>query len=112
MLTDGAGAPVAQENWALRAEGGEFVWTIERTWLGELTLSSAGTPALFFSSRPIHNNPSTILSNSVATTFWIAPENLRGWHNPLYRPAAFDFGYKIALENNVVATQPGGWAVL
>lgn len=112
MLTDGAGAPVAQEDWALRAEGGEFVWTIERTWLRELTLSSAGTPALFFSSRPIHNNPSTILSNSVATTFWIAPEKLRGWHNPLYRPAAFDFGYKIALENNVVATEPGGWAVL
>ena len=75
-------------------------------------MTSAGTPALFFSTRPINNNPSTILPNSVATAFWIAPEKLRGWHNAFYRPAEFSFGYKLALENNVVVTEPGGWAVL
>ena len=77
-----------------------------------MTVSSTGTPALFFSTRPINNNPSTILPNSVATAFWIAPDQLRGWHNPFYRPAEFGFGYKLALENNVVVTEPGGWAVL
>ena len=112
LLTDQAGRPVAKENWLLRTEGDELVWSVERRWLRDLTVSSAGTPALFFSCRPIKSDPSTILSNSVATTLWVAPEKLRGWHNPLYRPAAFDFGYKMALENNVVVTEPGGWALL
>ena len=111
-LADGSGTPVARENWVLRTEGDELVWKVERRWLRPLRVSSAGTPALFFSSRPINHNPSTILPNSVATTLWIAPEQLRGWHNPFYRPAAFDFGYKLALDNNVVVTEPGGWAVL
>ena len=77
-----------------------------------MIVTSTGTPALFFSTRPVNGDPSTILPNSVATTFWIAPEKLRGWHNPFYRPAEFGFGYKLALENNVVVTEPGGWAVL
>ena len=112
VLTDGPQEPVAREDWTLRSEGDDFVWTVERTWLRDMTVTSTGTPALFFSTRPINNNPSTILPNSVATTFWIAPEKLRGWHNPFYRPAEFGFGYKLALENNVVVTEPGGWAVL
>ncbi len=112
VLTDGKQEPVAREDWTLTSEGDEFVWTVERTWLRELTATSAGTPALFFSTRPINNNPSTILPSSVATAFWITPEKLRGWHNPFYRPAEFSFGYKLALENNVVVTEPEGWAVL
>ena len=111
-LTDGAGRPVASEDWTLRSDGDDFVWTVERTWLGELTVTSTGTPALFFSTRSINNNPSTILPNSVATAFWIAPEKLHGWHNPFYRPAAWGFWYKMTVENNVVVTEPDGWAVL
>ena len=80
---------MAREDWTLKSEGDDLVWTVERTWLRDLAVTSAGTPALFFSTRPINNNPSTILPNSVATTFWIAPEKLRGWHNPFYRPAEF-----------------------
>ncbi len=112
MLTDGLRDPVAREDWKLTSQGDDFVWTVDRTWLGDITVTSEGTPALFFSTRPINSNPSTILPNSVATTFWIAPEKLRGWHNPSYRPAEFGDGYKLALENNVVATEPDGWAVL
>jgi hypothetical protein len=112
VLTDGLQEPVAREDWRLTSEGDELVWTVERTWLRDMAVTSTGTPALFFSTRPINGNPSTILSNSVATTFWIAPEKLRGWHNPFYRPAQFGFWYKLALENNVVVTEPGGWAVL
>ena len=112
VLCDGAGDPVAREDWKLGSAGDEFVWTVERTWLRDVTVTSAGTPALFFSTRPINSNPSTILPNSVATAFWIEPEKLRGWHNPFYRPTAFSFVYKLALENNVVVTEPGGWAVL
>ncbi len=112
VLTDGPQEPAAREDWRLTSEGDELVWTVERTWLRDMTVSSTGTPALFFSTRPINSNPSTILPNSVATTLWIDPDRLRGWHNPYYRPAAFDFGYKLALENNVVVTEPGGWAVL
>ena len=112
MLTDGAGDPVARRTGRCRARETDLVWTVERVWLRELTVTSAGTPALFFSTRPINSNPSTILPNSVATTFWIAPEKLRGWHNPFYRPAAWPFGCKLALENNVVVAEPGGWAVL
>jgi hypothetical protein len=112
VLTDGRHDAVAREDWNLKREGDAFVWTVERTWLRDLTVTSTGTPALFFSSRPINSNPSTILPNSVATAFWVAPEKLRGWHNPFYRPAEFGFSYKLALENNVVVTEPGGWAVL
>ncbi len=112
ILTDGQQAPVAREDWRLTSEGDDLVWRIERTWLRDMIVTSAGTPALFLSTRPINTNPSTILPNSVATTFWIAPEKLRGWHNPFYRPAEFGFGYKLAWENNVVVTEPGGWAVL
>jgi hypothetical protein len=112
VLCDGAGEPVAREDWTLRVEGGDLVWTVARTWLRELTVTSAGTPALFFSNRPVGNTPSAILPNSVATTFWIAPAALRGWHNPHYRPAQWPFGYKLALENNMVVSEPGGWAVL
>jgi hypothetical protein len=111
-LTDGTQEPVAREDWMLKSEGDAFVWKVERTWLRALNVTSVGTPALFFSTRPINSNPSAILPNSVATTFWIAPEKLRGWHNPYYRPAEFGFGYKLTLENNVVVTEPGGWAVL
>ena len=112
VLADGAGDPVAREDWTLQTEGDELVWTVERTWLRGLTTTSTGTPALFFSTRPINSNPSTVLPNAVATTFWITPEKLHAWYNPFYRPAEFPFGYKLALENNVVATEPGGWAVL
>jgi hypothetical protein len=112
VLTNGPQEPVAREDWRLMSEGDDLVWRVERTWLRETIVTSTGTPALFFSTRPINSNPSTILPNSVATTFWIAPEKLRGWHNPFYRPAEFGFGYKLALENNVVVTEPGGWAVL
>jgi len=112
VLTDGTAKPVARENWTLRSDGEDLVWVVDRVWLRPLTVTSAGTPALFFSTRPTYSTPSTILPNSVATTFWIAPEKLRGWHNPFYRPAAFGFGYKMALENNVVVSEPGGWAVL
>ena len=112
VLCDGAGDPVAREDWKLSSAGDEFVWTVERTWLRDVTVTSAGTPALFFSTRPINSNPSTILPNSVATAFWIEPEKLHGWHNPFYRPTAFSFVYKLALANNVVVTEPGGWAVL
>ena len=119
-LTDGAGEPVAKEDWTLKTEGDDLVWTVERAWLRELTTTSTGTPALFFSSRPINGNPSTVLPNAVATTFWIAPEKLSGWFNPFYRPGydSNDFGKgwpmaaKLALENNVVVTEPGGWATL
>ena len=111
-MTDGAGEVVAREDWTVQSAGADLVWTVERVWLRELTVTSAGTPALFFSTRAINNNPSTILPNSVATTFWIAPEKLRGWHNPFYRPAAWPFGCKLTLENNVVVAEPGGWAVL
>ncbi len=111
-LSDAAGAVVAREDWALRSEGQDLVWTVGRTWLRELTASSTGTPALFFSNRPISGAPSTILPNSVATTLWIAPESLRGWYNPLYRPVSWPFGYKLALGNNSVVVEPGGWAVL
>ena len=112
VLTDGPHEPVAREDWRLTSEGDDLVWTVERTWLQDMIVTSTGTPALFFSTRPVNGDPSTILPNSVATTFWIAPEKLRGWHNPFYRPAEFGFGYKLALENNVVVTEPGGWAVL
>lgn len=111
-LGDGVSDPVAREEWRLSCEGSELIWTVDRTWLRELTTTSTGTPALFFSCRPISGEPSTILPNSVATTFWIAPGALRGWHNPLYRPAGWPFGYKLALANNAVVTEPGGWAVL
>jgi hypothetical protein len=119
VLSDGAGEPVAREDWTLKAEGDDLVWTVERTWLRELATTTTGTPALFFSCRPI-NNPSTILSNSVATTFWIAPEKLRGWFNPFYRPGydGNDFSkgspmvVKLPLETNAVVTEPGGWATL
>ncbi len=112
VLADGAGEPVAKEDWTLETEGDELVWTVERTWLRELATTTTGTPAFFFSSRAINNNPSTILPNAVATTFWIAPDKLRGWHNPFYRPAAQPFECKLALENNMVVTEPGGWAIL
>ena len=119
-LTDGAGEPVAKEDWTLKTDGADLVWTVERTWLRELTTTTTGTPALFFSSRPINGNPSTVLPNAVATTFWIAPDKLSGWFNPFYRPGydSNDFGKgspmaaKLALENNVVVTEPGGWATL
>jgi hypothetical protein len=112
VLSDGAGEPVAREDWTLRGVGEELVWTVDRTWLRAFTATSTGTPALFFSNRPISGGPSTILPNSVATTFWIAPEKLRGWHNPYYRPASWSLGYKLAMANNVVVTEPGGWAAL
>ena len=112
VLSDDAGEPVAKEDWTLKAEGDELVWTVERTWLRELATTTTGTPALFFSTRPISNNPSTILPNSVATTFWISPDKLHGWHNPFYRPAAQPFDCKLALDNNMVVTEPGGWAIL
>jgi len=112
VLSDGEGEPVAKEDWTLEATGDDLVWTVERTWLRDLTTTTTGTPALFFSIRPINNNPSTILPNSVATTFWIAPKKLRGWHNPFYRPAAWVPEMKLALANNMVVTEPGGWAVL
>jgi hypothetical protein len=111
-LTHGAEPPIAREDWILQIQGEALQWRVERTWLREMTVSSTGTPALFFSTRPINNNPSTILPNSVATAFWIAPDQLQGWHNPFYRPAEFGYGYKLTLENNVVVTEPGGWAVL
>lgn len=111
-LTHGAEPPIAREDWILQIEGEAILWRVERTWLREMTVTSAGTPALFFSVRPINNNPSTILPNSVATAFWIAPDQLQGWHNPFYRPAEFGFGYKLTLENNVVVSGPGNWAVL
>jgi hypothetical protein len=112
VLSDGAGEPVAKEDWVLKAEGNDLVWTVERTWLRELATTSTGTPALFFSTRPISPSPSTILPNSVATTFWIAPDNLHGWHNPFYRLASQGFDHKLALDNNMVVTEPGGWATL
>ncbi len=112
VLTDGSDEPVAKEDWTLKIEGDDLVWTVERTWLRELATSTTGTPALFFSTRPISPNPSTILPNSVATTFWIAPDKLRGWHNPFYRPAAQSFGHKLAMDNNMVVIEPGGWAIL
>jgi len=112
VLSDGVGQPVAREDSTLETTGDELMWTVERTWLKNLTTTSAGTPAVFFSNRPISNNPSTILPNSVATTFWIEPEKLRGWFNPFYRLGEFNLGYKLSLENNVVVTEPGGWAVL
>ena len=120
VLSGSAGEPVAREDWTLKAEGDELVWTVERTWLRELATTTTGTPALFFSTRPINNNPSTILPNSVATTFWISPDKLRGWFNPFYRPGydGNDFSKgtplaaKMALENNAVVTEPGGWATL
>ncbi len=112
VLADGAGEPVAREDWTLESQGDELVWTVTRTWLRELTVSSTGTPALFFSNRPLGTAPSTVLPNAVATTLWIAPEKLRGWHNPFYRPAEWSAGYKLSRENNVVVTEPGGWAVL
>jgi hypothetical protein len=119
-LSDGAGEPVASEDWVLKIEGDDLVWMVERTWLRELTTTTTGTPALFFSNRPINGNPSTVLPNAVATTFWIAPDKLSGWFNPFYRPGydSNDFGKgwpmaaKLALENNVVVTEPGGWANL
>ena len=91
VLCDAAGESVAREDWTLGSAGDDFVWTVERTWLRDLTATSAGTPALFFSTRPINSSPSTILPNSVATTFWIEPAKLRGWHNSFYRPPAFRF---------------------
>ncbi len=112
VLTDGASEPVAKEDWTLRADGDDLLWTVERTWLRDLATSTTGTPALFFSTRAISPDPSTILPNSVATTFWLAPEKLRGWHNPFYRPAAQPPEAKLALDNNMVVTEPGGWAVL
>ena len=120
VLSDGEGEPVAREDWTLKTEGDDLVWTVERTWLRELATTTTGTPALFFSNRPINGNPSTVLPNSVATTFWIAPDKLSGWFNPFYRPGydSNDFGKgwpmaaKHALENNVVVTEPGGWANL
>jgi hypothetical protein len=112
VLTDGAGEPVAREDWFLKVAGDDLVWTVERTWLRELTTTSTGTPALFFSMRPIVESPTTTLPNSVATTFWIAPDKLRGWFNPHYRFAPWPFWFKSSLENNVVVTEPGGWAVL
>lgn len=120
VLSDGKGEPVAREDWMLTTAGDDLVWTVERTWLRELATSTTGTPALFFSSRPISGSPSTILPNSVATTFWIAPEKLAGWFNPFYRPGydtndfarGLPLGVKMSLENNVVVTEPGGWAVL
>jgi hypothetical protein len=119
-LTDGAGEPVAREDWVLKTEGDDLVWTVERTWLRELTTTTTGTPALFFSSRPINGNPSTVLPNAVATTFWIAPDKLSGWFNPFYRPGydskdiskGFPWDFKLALDNNMVVTEPGGWATL
>ncbi len=112
VLTDGVGGPVAKEDWMLQTEGDDLVWTVERTWLRELATTSAGTPALFFSMRPVVESPTTTLPNSVATTFWIAPDKLRGWFNPNYRFTPWPFWFKSSLENNVVVTEPGGWAVL
>jgi len=112
VLTDESSEPAAREDWRLTSEDDRLVWSVERTWLRDVTVTSTGTPAMFFSTRPICSDPSTILPNSVATTFWIAPDALRGWHNPFYRPAEFPFQCKLALENNVVVTEPGGWAVL
>ncbi len=119
-LTDENGEPIAKEDWTLKIEGDDLVWTVERTWLLDLTTTTTGTPALFFSNRPTTGNPSTVLPNAAATTFWIAPDKVKGWFNPFYRPGydSNDFGKglpmaaKLALENNVVVTEPGGWAVL
>ena len=52
-LTAGAGEPVAREDWTVERSGDDLVWTVERTWLRPLKVSSVGTPALFFSMRPI-----------------------------------------------------------
>ncbi|MBU3665443.1 MAG: hypothetical protein FGM15_06145 [Chthoniobacterales bacterium] len=114
------GEPVAREDWTLETSGDELVWTVDRTWLRGLTTTSTGIPAMFFSIRPINNNPSTVLPNAVATTFWIAPDKLEGWFNPFYRPGydgndfskGLPLAKKMALQNNVVVTEPGGWAVL
>jgi hypothetical protein len=110
LLTAGAGEPVAREEWTVECRDDDLVWTVERTWLRDLVTTSSGTPALFFSMRPIVEAPTTTLPNSVATTFWIAPEDLRGWFNPSYRH--WPFWFKFSLENNTVVTAPGGWAVL
>ena len=110
VLTDGAGEPVAREDWTLKNDGDDLVWTVDRTWLRQLTTTSTGTPALFFSMRPIVEAPTTTLPNSVATTFWIAPDEMRGWFNPHYRH--WPFWFKWSLQNNVVVTKPGGSAVL
>jgi hypothetical protein len=110
-LTAGAGEPVAREDWTVERSGDDLVWTVERTWLRPLTVSSVGTPALFFSMRPIVEAPTTTLPNSVATTLWIAPDKLHGGFNPNYR-AAWPFWFKWSLENSVVMTEPDGWAVL
>jgi glycogen debranching enzyme len=121
MLTDEAGHAAAREDWNLQVDGEEFVWTVDREWLRDVRTTSEGAPALFFSTRPISANPSTVLPNAVATTFWIAPEKLQAWFNPDYRPGypSTDFGkgtpigiMRLSLENNAVVTEPGGWAVL
>jgi hypothetical protein len=49
-LTDGAGDPVALEDRILQTEGDALVWTVARAWLRDVTVASAGTPALFFST--------------------------------------------------------------
>ena len=48
---------MAREDWTLKSEGDEFVWTVERTWLRDLTVTSVGTPALFFSTPPDQQQP-------------------------------------------------------
>ena len=112
VLSDGAGEPVARENWVLKTKGENFSWSVERTWLRDMSTTSTGSPALFFSTRPTSPSPSTILPNSVATSFWINPNKLTGWHNPFYRSAAQPPECKMSLTNNMVMTEPGGWAVL
>jgi hypothetical protein len=100
-------APVAMERWSLSAAGGALTWTVERTWLTDVTARLAGTPGLFSSFRRMTDTE--LLPNSATHTLWVHPDSLRAWYEPLYR--AWPANYKLSLDNCVVVKEPNTWAV-
>ena len=105
--------PVAIENWTLKSSGSELIWRIDRKWLQDFSAKFAGTPALYFAFRQDKvADPTSVLDNCVATTFWYDPAHVKGCFEPAYRPAAvYSPGKKLSMWNSQMIDVPNTWAI-
>ncbi len=104
--------PVAEETWTLSTRANELIWQVERRWLVDFEARFEGSPALFFSNRPVDPATSGVLPNCVTTTLWYDPDRMKASFDPYYRSPMHGAQYKMSLNNTQLLLDRDPWAIV